>query len=155
MTFTDSPRHFNEQEVHTTYASRFAPDAVIAAIVGLGLLLSGLIVIIRGGFDGPMSSPVINLLGYTHTTTLGLIEIAIGFCLLISGAVRSRSGGMFFGAVLGIAGFIGVVQTETFRESLALESKMSWLAVIAGIVVVAAAILLPRFTKNSTTITQN
>lgn len=143
------------RQVQTTSASRFAPDAVITAFVGLGWLLLGLIVVIRGGFDSPMSEPVVRVLGYTHTTSLGLIEIGIGTGLLISGASRSRSGGMFFGSVLGIVGFVGAVQAESFQKFLALESGLGWLAVATGIVVVAAVVLLPRFAKNSTTITQN
>ena len=152
MTFSDSPQHIHEREVSTTYGSRFAPDSVVAALVGLGLLLSGLIVIIRAGFDGPMAEPVIDFLGFNHTATLGLIEIAIGLCLLISGASRSRSGGIFFGAVLAVAGFVGAVQTSSFEKSLALESSMAWLAVLAGAIVVLAALMMPRFAKDSTTI---
>lgn len=155
MTFSDGPHHIKEREVFTTYGSRFAPDSVVAALVGLGLLLAGLIVVIRAGFDGPMSRPVIDFLGFNHTATTGLIEIAIGLCLLASGASRSRSGGSFFGGVLTVAGFLGVVQTDSFSKSLALESKLAWLAVIAGVVVVFAAMFLPRFAKSSTSITQN
>ncbi len=140
-------------QVRTAYASRFAPDAIIAALVGLVLLVVGLIAIVRGGFDGPMSAPVVSVLGFTHTTTLGLLEIGIGLCLLLSGAARSRTGEIFFGAILGIGAFVGAVQTESFQESLALESGMAWLMVIAAIVVVLAALLMPRFARNSTTIT--
>jgi hypothetical protein len=141
-------------QVRTAYASRFAPDAVIAGVVGLVILVVGLIAIVRGGFDGSMKDPVVEVLGFTHTTTLGLIEIVIGGALLLSGATRSRSGEVFFGAVLGIAGFVGAVQTESFDKSLALESSMAWLAVVAGVVVVLAALLLPRYARNSTTISQ-
>lgn len=144
----------SERQIHTTSASRFAPDAVITALVGLVLLVIGLIAIIRGGFDGPMSEPVVKVLGFTHTTTLGLIEIGLGACLLISGATRSRIGGMLFGGVLGIAGFVGAVQTKSFHKSLALESSMAWIAVIAAVIVVLAALLLPRFAKRSNTIKQ-
>lgn len=66
------------RQVHTTSGSRYAPDAVIAALVGLVMLVVGLIAIVRGGFGGPMSDPVVNVLGFTHTTTLGLIEIGLG-----------------------------------------------------------------------------
>jgi hypothetical protein len=139
-------------QVRTAYASRYAPDAVIAALAGLVLLVVGLIAIVRGGFDGPMSTPVVSVLGFTHTTTLGLIEIGIGVCLLLSGAARSRTGEVFFGAILGIGAFVGAVQTDSFKKSLALESGMAWLAVCGAVVVVLSAMLMPRFARNSTTI---
>ena len=141
-------------QVRRAYASRFAPDAVIASVVGLVILVVGLIAVVRAGFNGPMSLPVVSVVGFTHTTTLGLIEIAIGAALLISGATRSRSGEIFFGAVLGIAGFVGAVQTKSFTKSLALESSMAWLCVLAAVVVVLAALLLPRYARNSTVIEQ-
>ena len=139
-------------QVRTAYAARYAPDAVIAALVGLVLLVVGLIAIVRGGFDGPMSDPVVSVLGFTHTTSLGLIEIGIGLCLLLSGAARSRTGEVFFGAILGIGAFVGAVQTDSFKKSLALESAWAWLCVFAAIIVVLAAMLMPRFARNSTTI---
>ena len=139
-------------QVRKAYASRFAPDAIIAAIAGLVILLVGLIAIVRGGFDGPMSTPVVDVVGFTHTTTLGLIEIVIGAALLLSGATRSRSGEVFFGALLGIGAFVGAVQTKSFDKSLALESSMAWLAVFVAVVVVLAALMLPRYARNSTTI---
>ncbi|MGZ6960030.1 MAG: hypothetical protein ACXVLM_10040 [Ilumatobacteraceae bacterium] len=146
---------FGRQVRTTSGSSRYAPDAVIAALVGLVLLVIGLIAIVRGGFSGPMSDPVVKVLGFTHTTTLGLIETGLGVCLLASGAARSRAAAMFFGGVLGVAGFIGAVQTKSFRTALALESSMAWLAVVAGAVVVLAALLLPRFAKRSSTVTQD
>ena len=79
-----------------------------------------------------MSTPVVQVVGFTHTTMLGLIEIGLGLALLMSAATRSRSGEVFFGAVLGIAGFVGAVQTESFKKTLALESSMAWLAVAIG-----------------------
>lgn len=139
-------------QVRTAYASRFAPDAVIAALAGLVILVVGLIAVVRGGFDGPMSEPVVQVVGFSHTTTLGLIEIVIGLALLLSGATRSRSGEIFFGAVLGIGGFVGAVQAESFVKTLALESSMAWLAVFIAVIVVLAALMLPRYARHSTTI---
>jgi hypothetical protein len=139
-------------QVRTAYASRFAPDSIIAGIAGLVVLVTGLIAIVRGGFDGPMSTPVVQVVGFNHTTTLGLIEVGLGLALLLSAATRSRSGEVFFGAVLGIAGFVGAVQTESFRKTLALESSMAWLAVAIGAVVVLAALMLPRYARQSTVV---
>lgn len=137
--------------VRTAYSRRFAPDAVIAALVGLFLLIVGLLAVVRGGFDGSMDVPVVEVLGFTHTTTLGLIEAGLGLCLLISGATSSRSGALLFASVMGIAGFVGAVQTKSFAKSLALESGHAWLLVVAAIAVVASALLMPRFVTHSTT----
>lgn len=139
-------------EVQTAYSRRFAPDAVIAALVGLVLLIIGLLAIVRGGFDGSMEEPVVDVLGFTFTTTLGLIVAGIGVCLLICGATSSRSGAIFFGSVMGIAGFIGAVQTESFENALALEAGFAWLVVVAAVAVVMSALLLPRIVTHSTNV---
>ena len=140
------------RQIRTSSASAYAPDAIVTAIVGLVLLITGLIAMARAGLNSPLSDPVVSVLGFTHTATLGLVEAALGLCLLASGAARSRSSALFFGLVLGVAGFVGAVQTSSFRTSLALESAMAWLCVVAAVVVVLAALLLPRFARRSTVI---
>lgn len=142
-------------QVQTTSSSRFAPDAMLAAAIGVVLVVIGLIVTIRGGFSGPMSTPVVTVVGFMHTTILGMVEIGVGVCLLIAGATQSRNGALFVGGLLGVAGFVGAVQASTFDESLALEPTMGWLAVAIGGVVVLAALLLPRYSNRSSTIHQD
>jgi asparagine N-glycosylation enzyme membrane subunit Stt3 len=139
-------------QVRKAYASKFAPDAIIASIAGLVILVVGLIAVVRNGFHTPLSTSRLPVLGFTHTTVLGLIEIGIGGALLLSGATQSRSGEVFFGSVLGIAGFVGAVQAKSFDTSLALESSMAWLAVFVAVVVVLSALMMPRFARQSTTI---
>lgn len=141
------------QTVSTSYRARFAPDAVVTAIVGLVLLVVGLLAVTRAGTDGPMNTPIVKVLGFTHTETLGLIEIGIGAILLICGATLSRSGTLFFATILGIGGFVGAVQASSFRKTLALESSMAWLVVVAAVVVVVATLLMPRFVRRSTRVT--
>jgi len=136
--------------VRTSSFRRFAPDAVIAALVGLVVMIVGLLAIVRGGFDGPMEDPVVEVLGFTHTTTLGLIEVVLGGLLLICGVSAWRSGALFFGSIMAIAGFIGAVQTESFVTSLALESGLAWLIMIGGVAVVASALLIPRYDSRTT-----
>ncbi len=147
-----SPPAASRADVRTAYSTRFSPDVLIAGAVGLVLVVVGLIAMTRGGFAGDMSDPVVSVGGFTHTTTLGILEVGIGICLLLAGAARSRPGAAFFGTVLGIVGFVGAVQTSSFEKSLALESSMAWLAVLAGAIVVLAALMMPRFAKDSTTI---
>ena len=132
------------QTVATSYGRRYAFDSVVVGLVGLALLIVGLIAVTRAGFDGPMDDPVVEVMGFTHTATLGLIEAGIGLFLLLCAAMTSRGGSVFFGLVLGVAGVVGAVQTESFDRSLALESGLAWLAVIAAVIVVLCSLLVPR-----------
>ena len=144
------PEPIDSRTVATTTGRRYAFDSAIVGIAGIGLITIGLIAITRGGFDGPMNQPVVNVIGFTHTTTLGLIEIGIGLCLLLSAVARSRSAATFFGLALGIGGVVGAVQTDSFRRSLALESGLAWIAVATGAVVVLVSLLMPRMLRTST-----
>jgi hypothetical protein len=132
------------RSVVTSTGQRFAFDSFVVGIVGLVLMIVGLIAVTRAGFDGPMDDPVVEVMGFTHTATLGLIEVGIGLCLLLCAAITSRSGATFFGLLLGVAAFVGAVQTESFDRSLALESGHAWLAVIAAVIVVLVSLLVPR-----------
>lgn len=136
--------------VHRTTVRRaIALDAVLAAAAGIVILVVGLLAVVRAGIDGPLSDPVVEVAGFTHTATLGIVEVVAGLGLLIAGVSRSRSACAFWGVVLGIAGFIGAVQAESFRDSLALESSMGWLALVIGAAVALAALLLPRRTHTA------
>jgi uncharacterized membrane protein YdcZ (DUF606 family) len=72
----------------------------------------------------------------------------------MAAAFRSRGAAMFGGLVLGVAGVVGVVQVTSFEESLALERAWAWIALLAGLVVVLAALLMPRYARRTTTIDQ-
>jgi hypothetical protein len=135
--------------VETTTARRFAFDSFIVGLVGLALLITGLVAAIRAGFDGSMSEPVVKVLGFTHTTTLGLIEAGIGLCLLLAAAATSRGAAVFFGLVLGVGGVVGAVQTDSFRHDLALQSSLAWIAVVAAAVVVLVSLVVPRMTTRT------
>jgi hypothetical protein len=129
---------------------RLYPDAIVAAVVGLVMLVVGLLVIVRAGLGGDLREPVVNVIGFSHTAILGLVEVALGVMLLVSGATSSRSGAIFFGAVAGIGGFIGAVQTESFVKPLALETSMAWWVCIAGAVVALTALIVPRSYSRTT-----
>ena len=138
------------RRVATWSSRRVALDSVIVGIVGLVMLTFGLVVVARAGLDGPMNLPVVEVLGFTATATLGFVIGGLGLCLLICAATTSRSGAVFFGVVLGVAGFVGAVQTSSFRRSLALESSLAWIAVVAAVVVVLVSLLVPRTAVQST-----
>jgi hypothetical protein len=138
------------QSVATSYGRRYAFDSVVVGIVGVALLLMGLVAMARAGFDGSMDQPVVDVAGFTHTATLGVLEAAIGVCLLICAAATWRAGAVFFGVLLGVGAFVGAVQTDSFDRSLALESGLAWLCVVAAALVVVVSLLVPRVITNTT-----
>lgn len=140
------------QEVRTTYAGSFTPDVIIAGAVGLVALIIGLLVIVRAGLASPLSQPVVKVLGFTHTATLGLVEIAVGLFLLLAASTRSRSMAAFAGLAMVVGGVVGVAQYQSFADSLALERGWAWVVLIAGAVVALAALLLPRMARRTTSV---
>jgi len=132
-----------------TSGRRYAPDSFIVGAIGVALIIIGLIAAIRAGFDGPMDDPVVKVLGFTHTATLGLIEAGIGLCLLIAALATSRAMAIFFGLVLGVGAVVGLVQNDSFDRSLALQTSLAWLLLAAAIVVVLVSLLMPRASRRS------
>ena len=128
----------------TARVNRFYPDAVLTALVGTVMLVLGLIAVVRAGLESDLREPVVNVLGFTHTAILGIVEVVLGGALLLAGGLSSRSGAILFGAIAAIAGFVGAVQTESFTKSLALERSMAWWGCVAGVLVAVAALLVPR-----------
>jgi hypothetical protein len=142
------------EEVRTTYGRRFTPDTFVAGLVGLAALIIGLIVVVRAGLDAPMSSPVVEVLGFTHTATLGLVEIGVGLFLLIAASARSRGAELFGGLAMVVGGVVGVAQYRSFTDTLALERGWAWIVLIAGAVVALAALLFPRITRRAMIVEQ-
>jgi lysylphosphatidylglycerol synthetase-like protein (DUF2156 family) len=128
---------------------QFDAAAVITAIAGVVLLLIGLIVIARAGLD-PLTGESVEVLGFTHTPLLGVIEAAAGLLLLLAGVTKSREGAMFLATVIGIAAFVGAVQAESFERQLAIEEEFAWILVAAAVLVLLANLLIPRFSSRST-----
>ena len=138
-----------EQRAFPSYGRRYAVDSLVVGLAGLALTLMGVVAATRAGFDGPWRDPVVQVLGFDHTAGLGLIEAAVGICLLLCAVTTSRGGSIFVGLILGIAAFVAAVQTESFDDSLAIESSMAWLLVVIAAVVVAASLLIPRMWTSS------
>jgi len=137
------------QRVATSYGQRFAFDSFVVGLIGVFFTVLGLVALTRAGTDGSMDDPVVSVMGFTHTATLGIIEAAIGVCLLICAAATTRAGAVFFGVILGIGGIVGAIQTDSFDRSLALESGLAWLAVIAAVIVVLVSLLVPRVVSST------
>ena len=53
----------------------FAPGSSISLVVGIGAIALGLVAMVRAGIDDSFATPVVEVLGFTHTAWLGLAEV--------------------------------------------------------------------------------
>jgi hypothetical protein len=122
----------------------FAPGQIISFIAGVGLITVGLVAMLRAGIDGSFGTPVVEVLGYTHTAWLGLAEVGLGLLLVLAGSgAWGRPLSVLLGAATVVAGVLVVTEWDQMPEELGLERDYGWPLVGLGAVVALAAMALP------------
>jgi hypothetical protein len=122
----------------------FAPGQVVSLIVGVGFVIVGVLALVRAGLDGSLATPVVEVLGYTHTAWLGVAEIGLGLLLVLAGTgAWGRPLSVLLGAAMAIAGVLVIAETSQMPEELGLEEAYGWPLVILGALVALAALALP------------
>ena len=115
-----------------TVSQRFAASSIVGALIGAALLVTGIVVLLRGDVTGSWKEPIVSILGLDHTPLLGLAEIVTGALLLIASFAGSRPVLMFFSALLMIFGVVVLIQHESLVDSLGVQSEHGWWALVAG-----------------------
>ena len=135
----------DDREVKITERTwTFAPGQLISLAVGIGLVALGLVAMVRAGIDGSFSTPVVEVLGFTHTAWLGLAEVGAGVLLILAGTgAWGRPLSVLVGAAMMIAGVLVGAETSAMPEELGLEQDFGWMLVLLGGLVALAAMVLP------------
>ena len=124
-----------------------APGQLVSLIAGVGFVALGLVAALRAGFDGSMDTPVVEVLGFSHTAWLGLAEVGVGLLLMLAGSTfAGKSLSVLLGAVLVIAGVLVTATIEDMPEELGLEKGYGVPLIVVGAIVALAALLLPAWT---------
>ncbi len=122
----------------------FSPGQILILVAGAASLALGIVAVARAGLDGPLSQPVVEVLGWKHTALLGLIEIGAGAVMILSAL---RAGARWIGGLVGIAAIVGgaliVGQLDWTTTRLGTEQDFGWVAIGIGAVAVVGA-LIPR-----------
>jgi hypothetical protein len=111
-------------------------------------LIVGALALARAGLDGDMSTPVVNVLGYTHTAWLGLAEVGVGLLLLLSGISRgSRDLAVALGVLLIVAGIVVRMDTTAMPSELAMQHSYGWFLIGTGIVATVGGLMPTGWTR--------
>lgn len=122
----------------------FAPGQLVSLVVGLGLIAVGVVALVRADVNGSLSTPVVEVLGYTHTAWLGLAEIALGLLLVLAGTgAWGRAVSVLLGAATVIAGVLILAEPGQMPDELGLEKDFGWPLIVLGAIVALAAMVLP------------
>jgi hypothetical protein len=122
----------------------FAPGQLISFAVGVGFIALGLVAMIRGGIDGNLARPTVEVLQLSHTAWLGLAEVGLGVLLVIAGTgAWGRFLSVPIGALMVIAGIVVLAEPGQVPERLAVERDFGWVLVLFGALVALASMALP------------
>ena len=127
----------------------FSPGQILIVLAGAASLALGIAAVATTGLDGPLSQPVDEVLGWNHTALLGIIEIAAGAVMILSGL---RAGARWLGGLVGLAAIVGgalvLGRLDWTMNELGAERDFGWVAIgIGAVAVIGAAI--PRVRRRS------
>jgi hypothetical protein len=120
----------------------FSPGQIVAGVLGIVVAIIGIISISRGGMDGSLNVPMVNVAGTDQSAMLGLAEFAAGL-LLVLGAMSfaARSLVAFVGVVMVIGGVVLGAAGTTILGDVGTSQGTGWAIMVGGIIALVAASL--------------
>ena len=117
-----------DESVKTTERTwTFAPGQLVSLVVGIGFVAVGLLAMVRAGIDGSFDTPVVEVLGVTHTAWLGLAEVGLGVLLILAGTgAWGRPLSVILGVAMVIAGVLIGAAPEEMPAELGVEADFGW-----------------------------
>lgn len=115
---------------------------VLILLAGATAFVFGIGAVALGGLAGSVTAPVVEVFTFDHTPLLGLIEIAVGAVLVLTGLVR---GGRWIAGPVGVATVVGgalvFAEVEWTQTELAADQQFGWVPVIVGSVAFLGAMV--------------
>jgi hypothetical protein len=133
----------------------WSPAQLVSVAVGIGSIVFGALALSDTGLDlSHVRSPHDTFAGFHHTPFLGLVEVAFGALLLLSGfqPVVGRSIMVLLGGASATLGafLLADLWPRTLHRWLGAHDDYGFLAIGVGAVLLAAAFLIPATTAGGT-----
>ncbi|MFO7777676.1 MAG: hypothetical protein R6V28_04920 [Nitriliruptoraceae bacterium] len=124
---------------------RFDPLQLVAWLLGLWTIVTGVIALARAGFDDlAVFTPVVEVAGAPLTPLLATLLLLLGIVLLTlaTGEVDDRTL-RILGVVCAISGVVWLIEPDAFEPYLATQTEHGTRALLVGGGLVAASFLPP------------
>ena len=127
----------------------FSVPAAVAGIAAIALIVIGAVAVARTDLDAPLAEPVVDVAGFAHNATLGIVEILAGVLLLLAALSRSRGAIMFLAIVIGVAAVISLIEPTAAGDTMPIERGFAAIVAITAAVVVLAAAITPSVRRTT------
>lgn len=133
-----TPGHRDGLDLEVVYRFRWNPTQVVVIVCGIFLMALGGIGLARAGAEGisGATSPEV-VVGVWHRTPLmAVVEMSIGFLLVVSGAQRLLPRGLYraAGSLAIVFGIVLISQPATFDSVLGASRNTGWLYAAVGLI---------------------
>jgi hypothetical protein len=112
---------------------RFTWGQVLILLAGVASLVFGIGSIALAGLAGSITEPIVDVLGFSHTPLLGVIEVGAGVVLILAALVP---GGRWVAALVGGGAIAGgaliLAEYDWTQTELAAEQRFGWVAIAIG-----------------------
>jgi len=134
-----------DETIEVERTRSFSFGQLLTMLAGAALVVLGVFALIDTGVDTPLADQTGEVLGWSHSALLGIIEIVAGALLLV---FSLRPGGRWIVAVVGLALIVGGVlilgELEWAVDNLRSEQSFAWVPIVAGAIALLASLLTPR-----------
>jgi len=134
-----------DETIQVERTRAFSFGQLLTMLAGAALIVLGVFALIDTGIDTPLADQRGEVLGWSHSALLGIVEIAAGALLVL---FSLRPGGRWIVAVVGlaliVAGVLILGELEWAVDNLRSEQSFAWVPIVAGAVALLASLLTPR-----------
>jgi hypothetical protein len=134
-----------DEPIEVVRTRAFSVGQLLTLLAGAALVVLGVVALLDTGVDSPLNEQTGEVLGWSHTATLGIAEIVAGGLLVL---FALRPGGRWLAAIVGLVLIVGGVmilgEADVAVDELGAEQSFAWVPIVAGVVAVLGALLTPR-----------
>ena len=120
----------------------FSPGQILAGVLGVVVAIIGIIAMSRGGLDGSLKKPLVEVAGTDQSAMLGIAEFAAGLLLGLGAmSFAARFLIAFVGVVMVAGGVVLGAAGSTILEDVGTSHDTGWAIMVGGIIAIVAASL--------------
>lgn len=135
--------HTMRQRRHTVDRRVSSPARLVAGLIGLFFLVLGGVALARTGLSS-LTGETATVLGFEHTSLMGIIDIGAGLLFLGAAAAVGVAGGLTWISLVSIAfGAVMAIEPGAMSSALGGGPDLGLVYVVAGLLGLLAAVVFP------------